>query len=264
MTIKISNDMTASGHYIERLQTATATLPAQVPLQLTLLGVSMSNNIPEEPNDGNSTSATNITTYTKDVVDWISDFPWPSAAVLTALLGNLSSVAMIVGGLLPYVPQYIQIHRSKDSSGTECRYFWRWTSFTSYLEFLCIFSIILAFVVYLSVTQLENPHVVETIGYASTIIESMLGLPQFITNFRKKSTFGMSVSMVMMWLSGDLFKTVYFVVKDTPKQFWLCGFTQVTIDLLIMLQICLYRGHIPVSIEIEHPDLEVSPKASLT
>lgn len=38
----------------------------------------------------------------------------------------------------------------------------------------------------------------------------------------------MSIQMVLMWLAGDLFKTGYFVVREAPAQFWLCGILQVS------------------------------------
>lgn len=54
-----------------------------------------------------------------------------------------------------------------------------------------------------------------------------LGAPQFLRNFNNKSTHGMSITMVVMWTLGDMFKTVYFVVRVAPKQFWICGTLQV-------------------------------------
>jgi len=47
--------------------------------------------------------------------------------------------------------------------------------------------------------------------------------------------------MVLMWLSGDLFKTGYFFVRSSPVQFWVCGSLQVLVDILILLQVFFYR-----------------------
>ena len=49
--------------------------------------------------------------------------------------------------------------------------------------------------------------------------------------------------MVLLWLSGDTFKTGYFVVRHAPLQFWVCGGLQVGVDLLILSQVALYRDH---------------------
>lgn len=87
---------------------------------------------------------------------------------------------------------------------------------------------------------------VETIGYCALVLESMLGLPQVIKNYKNKSVEGMSLGMVFMWLAGDSFKTGYFIINNVPFQFWLCGLTQVTIDVLILFQVCLFRQNAPV------------------
>lgn len=55
-----------------------------------------------------------------------------------------------------------------------------------------------------------------------------VGAPQFLRNFNNKSTHGMSIHMVIMWTIGDMFKTTYFVWRDAPNQFWICGTLQVS------------------------------------
>lgn len=46
--------------------------------------------------------------------------------------------------------------------------------------------------------------------------------------------------MVIMWTSGDIFKTTYFIIKSAPVQFWLCGILQVSLDLAVLFQVYLY------------------------
>ncbi len=75
----------------------------------------------------------------------------------------------------------------------------------------------------------------------------MLAAPQFYRNFVNKSTEGMSVVMVLMWTSGDIFKTTYFILRSSPTQFWLCGMLQVTLDLMVLSQVYMY-GQKPVVI----------------
>lgn len=43
-----------------------------------------------------------------------------------------------------------------------------------------------------------------------------------------------------MWTSGDIFKTVYFVLRSAPTQFWLCGMLQISIDIAILIQVVYY------------------------
>ena len=40
----------------------------------------------------------------------------------------------------------------------------------------------------------------------------------------------MSIHMVIMWTIGDMFKTGYFIVRNAPSQFWICGTLQVRAD----------------------------------
>lgn len=91
---------------------------------------------------------------------------------------------------------------------------------------------------------MDNHYFVEALGYLSLMTEAMLASPQLVKNCRAKSTTGLNNTMVLMWTGGDLFKTGYFIVNKVPKQFWLCGMVQVTIDVLILGQIALYKTSI--------------------
>jgi len=51
-----------------------------------------------------------------------------------------------------------------------------------------------------------------------------------------------SVKMVLMWSCGDIFKTSYFVLRQAPTQFWLCGSAQVMLDFAIMMQVFYYSA----------------------
>jgi len=84
---------------------------------------------------------------------------------------------------------------------------------------------------------------VETVGYMGLMTEAFLAVPQLVKNHVNKSTVGMSYLMVLLWAGGDLFKTVYFIVKAAPTQFIVCGIIQVSIDFLIMGQVSLYSNH---------------------
>ncbi|XP_076112390.1 solute carrier family 66 member 2-like isoform X1 [Mytilus galloprovincialis] len=118
-------------------------------------------------------------------------------------------------------------------------YFWMWTDFHSYVEFIFAFIALFGLITYLF---LYNMYVVETIGFLAVFAEAMLGAPQFYRNFTNKSTQGMSKKMVGFWTMGDIFKTGYFIVREAPPQFWICGMLQVSIDISIFLQVYIYRN----------------------
>ncbi|CAB3230831.1 unnamed protein product [Arctia plantaginis] len=120
------------------------------------------------------------------------------------------------------------------------KYFWAWTDFQSYVDCMLVFSVLGAAITYLLI---EFSPFVELIGFMALFTEAMLGAPQIAKNYQNKSTEGMSVSMVVMWTCGDLFKTAYFVLRDAPPQFWVCGSLQVSLDIVILLQVWLYRDN---------------------
>lgn len=55
--------------------------------------------------------------------------------------------------------------------------------------------------------------------------------------------YNFSVQMVLMWTSGDVFKTVYFIANHTPAQFWICGLLQVCMDIAILFQVWFYAKY---------------------
>uniref|UniRef100_A0A131XS04 Solute carrier family 66 member 2 n=1 Tax=Ixodes ricinus TaxID=34613 RepID=A0A131XS04_IXORI len=117
------------------------------------------------------------------------------------------------------------------------RQFWAWTDFLSYLEFMASFALCTGALLYLF---LDCAPLVEALGFLALLTEALLGLPQFWRNLRNRSTRGMSNQMVLLWTLGDVFKTVYFVARSAPMQFWVCGGLQVALDVAILLQVVWY------------------------
>lgn len=117
--------------------------------------------------------------------------------------------------------------------------FWNWPYTSDYLFFCIFFSIIIAII--FSVFGFHNKYLIETIGYVSLIIESMIGIPQIIENLKNKSTKNLSFFMIFFWLTGDTLKTLYFLKFRAPMQFVLCGFFQMIVDCSIIFQINYYN-----------------------
>lgn len=216
------------------------------------------------------------------------------------------ATVMIFGGVVPYIPQYIQIYTEEDAQGFsmyvclalliantlrilfwfgkryelpllvqsiimnimmlamiqlcvrvrnktnlvpyrgqdkfftdfDWRYFWQWTDFQSYLDFLLALSISLSLLTFLCI---NSTVFIELLGFMAVFTEAMLGVPQLLKNLQSRSTVGMNLLMVLMWTAGDAFKTVYFVVREAPLQFWICGTLQVIIDIAILGQVYWYH-----------------------
>merc|ERR1719348_1280852 len=117
-------------------------------------------------------------------------------------------------------------------------YFWRWTDFLSYLEFVMCIALPGSILMYF---LLDYSLFVDSVGFLAVFTEAMLGVPQFYRNFKNKSTYGMSIPMGCMWTCGDVFETGYFYLRNSPVQFFICGSLQVTVDLLILAQVWMYR-----------------------
>lgn len=216
----------------------------------------------------------------------------------------IASLTIIFGGIIPYIPQYREIKRKRDTEGfslyvcltlliantlrilfwfgkhydinlliqsiimiitmftmiklsvnvhnrsqlikskeriftdLETRFFWKWTDFQSYLDFMLLFAAVGGILMYWFI---DVPIFVEVVGFLAVLIEAMLGMPQFLRNFYNKSTTGMSISMVGMWTLGDAFKTCYFILREAPIQFQICGILQIIIDIAILTQVYIYQ-----------------------
>ncbi|KAK2921355.1 solute carrier family 66 member 2 isoform X2 [Channa argus] len=131
-------------------------------------------------------------------------------------------------------------------------YFWSWSRFVDYVQCVLTFTLVAAYITYL---LLDSSLFVETLGFLAVFTEAMLGTPQLYCNYQNKSTEGMSIKMVLMWTSGDTFKTGYFLLTHAPVQFWTCGLLQVVVDIAILFQVYYYS---------RYPQKPVSHTVSLT
>uniref|UniRef100_A0A4W5MLX2 Solute carrier family 66 member 2 n=1 Tax=Hucho hucho TaxID=62062 RepID=A0A4W5MLX2_9TELE len=130
-------------------------------------------------------------------------------------------------------------------------HFWSWSRFVDYLQCVVAFTLLAAYVTYL---LLDSSVFVESLGFLAVFTEAMLGMPQLYCNYQNKSTEGMSIKMVMMWTSGDTFKTGYFLLTEAPVQFWTCGLLQVGVDIAILFQVYYYSRYPqkPISHTVSH------------
>lgn len=130
-------------------------------------------------------------------------------------------------------------------------HFWSWSHFADYVQCVLAFTLVAAYITYL---LLDSALFVETLGFLAVFTEAMLGTPQLHCNYQNKSTEGMSIKMVLMWTSGDTFKTVYFLLTQAPVQFWTCGLLQVFVDCAILFQVYYYSRYPqkPVSHTVSH------------
>jgi hypothetical protein len=75
-----------------------------------------------------------------------------------------------------------------DAEDFESDFFWKWSDFSSYIEFLVLFCLTFGMLTRLLI---DVPIYIEAMGLMSVFAEAMLGAPQFYRNFVNKSTEGM-------------------------------------------------------------------------
>ncbi len=58
--------------------------------------------------------------------------------------------------------------------------------------------------------------------------------------------------MVLLWTAGDIFKTTYFVINESPTQFVVCGALQILMDIAILLQVGYYGQDTRIKLGWDH------------
>ncbi|XP_075849897.1 solute carrier family 66 member 2 isoform X2 [Microcebus murinus] len=130
--------------------------------------------------------------------------------------------------------------RRRSFTDFDPHHFWHWSSFSDYVQCVLAFTGVAGYITYLSI---DSALFVETLGFLAVFTEAMLGVPQLYRNHCHRSTEGMSIKMVLMWTSGDAFKTAYFLLNGAPLQFSVCGLLQVLVDLAILAQAYAFACH---------------------
>jgi hypothetical protein len=128
--------------------------------------------------------------------------------------------------------------RLDGSSGSRPFGFWTWQTMNSYIIFLVLL------IIFLAILQLlfgSFSTYISILGYFALGLESTLPIPQAITNQRRRSLSGFRWSVLLGWLGGDLFKTIYFLVQGSPLQFTVCALFQLSIDFIIAAQMYFFR-----------------------
>eukprot|EP00039_Didymoeca_costata_P023461 m.7198 g.7198 ORF g.7198 m.7198 type:complete len:269 (-) comp3666_c0_seq1:36-842(-) len=161
----------------------------------------------------------------------------------------LASSVLMVGMMLYMMHACVETYQFEGRKPVRMRAailseFWLWTDYADYLTFIALFTVFVGALTYMlsKITMY-----IEILGFCAVFVEAIQGVPQLLRNRALQSTRGMSVTMIAMWLSGDTFKTLYFITRKAPFQFGFCGSLQVCVDCCLIFQVCWYaRNHEPV------------------
>lgn len=64
----------------------------------------------------------------------------------------------------------------------------------------------------------------QLLGIISLGLEATLGIPQLFSNWKNKSSEGVSTTMIAVWFIGDFTKTLYFIIEVIKELFRLSLF----------------------------------------
>lgn len=109
--------------------------------------------------------------------------------------------------------------------------FWQWAGFTNYLLFVCS---IAAATGLATIFLGENRTYQTMLGLLSSGVEAMLGAPQFLLNYQRQNTSGLSIVLILIWLWGDVYKLSYYIGNSSPVALQACSSFQILTDLLIL------------------------------
>ena len=107
---------------------------------------------------------------------------------------------------------------------------WNWDYEIDYYKFIIFLFFFMSFICYL--IGKDNINFYDIIGTISVSIETFIEIPQIKENCVTKNVKNLSGAMVLMWFIGDLFKSTYNVINNSPKQMIIGGLIQNCEDII--------------------------------
>ncbi|KAI6001042.1 hypothetical protein F5J12DRAFT_723880 [Pisolithus orientalis] len=172
-------------------------------------------------------------------------------------LGTRFEFALLVQSILMILAQLallyicIRYQPRPDTRGQSSRpfAFWHWPSYVQYIEFLAGFILISA-IAYLIFGRADV--YISIIGFVALGMESMLPIPQLISNYKQKSLYGFRASTLIGWVGGDSFKYRHIRHRSLTN----FTITKDCVLLLIVMQRLYYGNAPPQATLLEQEDLE--------
>merc|ERR1719342_1959411 len=118
--------------------------------------------------------------------------------LVQSVLMNVAMFALIHLCVSINNKEYLVVEKRKPRVFTDLdpEFFWAWTDFPSYVEFNMLVAVLASILMFFLI---DFSPFVETVGFLAVFTEACLGVPQFYRNFKNRSTYGMSLQMVIMW-----------------------------------------------------------------
>lgn len=132
--------------------------------------------------------------------------------------------------------------------------FWKWTHFEDYVFFVAVLFIASS----VAAMLLHDFEWFQSgIGFTALACEAMAALPQVIENWRRGTTEGVSAAMIASWGVGDAFKLIYYSSHGAPTPFLACGMVQVSLDMVLGMQMVSSAQRLEAEKQGLQADIEV-------
>ena len=115
---------------------------------------------------------------------------------------------------------------------------WNWDYEIDYYKFIIFLFFFMSLICYL--IGKDNINFYDIIGTISVSIETFIEIPQIKENCVTKNVKNLSGAMVLMWFIGDLFKSTYNIINNSPKQMIIGGLIQNCEDIILSSQLLIY------------------------
>jgi uncharacterized protein with PQ loop repeat len=118
--------------------------------------------------------------------------------------------------------------------------FWNWVEEKEYYKFMILILLLLSS---LCSFFKEKLLLFQIFGFLSAFFESLICVPQIISNCKMKVTKNISFVMISFWFFGDSFRLFYNVKYKAPLQLIIGISIQIFFDMIVLFQLILYRNN---------------------
>jgi len=167
----------------------------------------------------------------------------------------------IEGELMPSPPRDSPISQPSFIWIVQPKRHWHWNTVHQYVELIIVLTMLTYFFGRYYLYPSDFLEYISIVKIISVLLESCLALPQIILNYKRTSTEGLSLVMVLGWVVGDLLKMVYFILgsgilnhhnkastdvsteteEDSEMTAFIFGCVFALImDVIVGLQVCIY------------------------
>ena len=116
--------------------------------------------------------------------------------------------------------------------------FWKWKEESEYYKYMIF---IVGILILICTIFKKYVLLFQIIGILSAFCETIICVPQIISNYKTKVTKNISFMMIVSWLLGDCFRLIYNINYSAPIQLIIAISIQIFFDFILSIQLIFYR-----------------------